>query len=71
LFWYAFEYALIAALHVALYGASSGFYLGVYLPALGLAWLVAALGNYMMHAVDLDKFRLHPTLNSHSRLLNM
>jgi fatty acid desaturase len=68
--WYACEYALIAALHVALYSVSPGFYLGVYLPALGLAWLVAALGNYMMHAVDLDQYRLHPTLNSHSRLLN-
>ena len=70
LLWYAFEYALIAGLHVGLYHVSAGFYLGVYLPAVGLAWLVAGLGNYMMHAVDLDKFRLHPTLNSHSRLFN-
>jgi fatty acid desaturase len=70
LLWYACEYALIAALHVALYSVSPGFYLGVYLPALGLAWLVAALGLYMMHAVDLDQYRLHPTLNSHSRLFN-
>jgi hypothetical protein len=53
-----------------LYTVSAGFYLGVYLPALGLAWVVSALGQYMMHAVDLAHYRLHPTLNSHSRLLN-
>jgi fatty acid desaturase len=70
LLWYAFEYALIAGLHVALYSVAAGFYLGVYLPALGLAWMVAAVSLYMMHAVDLDKFQLHPTLNSHSWLFN-
>jgi fatty acid desaturase len=69
--WYAFEYALIAGLHVALCALCPGFYLGVYLPALLLGWLVAALSQYMMHGVDLDKFRLHPTLNSSNRLLNL
>jgi fatty acid desaturase len=69
--WYAFELALIVALHVALCWLSPGFYLAVYLPALLLGWLVAALSQYMMHGVDLDDFRLHPTLNSRHRLLNL
>jgi fatty acid desaturase len=68
--WYALEYGLIAALHVALYAVSPGFYLWVYLPALFLGWLVAALSLYMMHAVDLDDFQIHPTLNSRNRLIN-
>jgi fatty acid desaturase len=70
LLYFAFEYALIIALHMALYTVSPGFYLVVFWPALALAWLVGALSVYMMHAVDLDQFRLHPTLNTRNRLYN-
>jgi fatty acid desaturase len=68
--WYAFEYLLIAAFHAGVYWLSPGFYLTVYLPALALAWCVAAVSLYMMHAVDLDEYEVHPTLNSHDPWFN-
>jgi fatty acid desaturase len=69
--WYAVEFALIVACHVALYRVSAGFYRGVYLPSLLLAWAVSAVTLYMMHAVDLSCFCIHPTLNTRHRAFNL
>jgi fatty acid desaturase len=68
--WFLLEAALIAAFHRLLWQVSPAFYLAVYLPALGVAWMVSALTLYMMHAVELEHFRIHPTLNAQDRTLN-
>jgi fatty acid desaturase len=68
--WYLFEYMLIVGFQAALYVVSAGFFLTVYLPALVLAWMVSAICLYMMHAVDLNRFHVHPTLNTRNRLFN-
>jgi fatty acid desaturase len=69
--WYFLETALIVAFHVWLYAVSPGFYLAVYLPSVAVAWVVSALTLYMMHAIDLESFQIHPTLNSRNRLFNL
>jgi fatty acid desaturase len=69
--WYALETALIVGFHLALWQVSSAYYLAVYLPSVGVAWVVSAVTLYMMHAVDLDDFHVHPTLNTRSRLFNL
>jgi fatty acid desaturase len=69
-FWFAFEYGLIVALHAALFHFAPGFYLTVYLPSLVIAWLVSAVSLYMMHAVDADDYEVHPTLNTRDRFFN-
>jgi fatty acid desaturase len=69
--WHTFESALIVAFHASLYHISAGYYLQVYLPSLLLAWAVSALTLYVMHAVDLNCFALHPTLNTRSRVFNL
>jgi fatty acid desaturase len=69
--WFAFETALIVAFHGALWQVSPAFYLLVYLPTLAVAWLISALTLYMMHAVDLEHFHIHPTLNTRNRLFNL
>jgi fatty acid desaturase len=69
--WYAVEMGLIVAFHMALWQFSSAYYLAVYLPTLTVAWLVSALTLYMMHAVDLERFHVHPTLNTCNRMFNV
>jgi fatty acid desaturase len=70
-FWFLGEAALIAAFHGALWLVSPAFYLTVYLPALAVGWLASALTLYMMHAVDLEHFHVHPTLNTRDRMVNL
>jgi len=60
---FVFETLLIAGFHYGMYSISSGFYFGVYLPALAIAWTVAAIALYMMHAVELDKFTFYHAIN--------
>lgn len=60
---YFAENAAIAALHCALFHFARAYYVSVYLPALVLAWIVAALALYMMHAVPREEAALHPTID--------
>jgi fatty acid desaturase len=58
--WYLFETASIVAMHYGMFHYLPGFYFAVYLPALGLAWLVAAIALYMMHYVELSDVESGP-----------
>jgi fatty acid desaturase len=69
--WYLLETVLVVAFHLALWRLSPAYYLWVYWPTLVVAWLVSAVTLYMMHAVDLDHFHVHPTLNTRNRLFNL
>jgi fatty acid desaturase len=69
--WFLFEAVLIVAFHWVLWQVSPSFYLAVYLPTLAVGWLVSALTLYMMHAVDLEHFHIHPTLNTQNYLVNL
>ena len=70
LLWYVGEQLLVVGLHLALLRFQPTFYLQVYLPSLALAWIVAALALYMMHALPADAPVRHPTLTSLDPLLN-
>ena len=68
--WYFLEYVMILTLHMSLSLIATGFYFRVYLPSLALAWMVSAVSLYMMHAVDLDEYRVHPSLDTRDKLFN-
>jgi fatty acid desaturase len=68
--WYLFEYIIILMFNISLCRLAAGFYFNVYLPSLALAWMVSAACLYMMHAVDLDEYRVHPTLSTRDPLFN-
>ena len=60
---FAGDTLVIAAFHAGVYTLSSGFYLGVFLPALGIAWAVAAIALYMMHNLPVDGSRYYHAIN--------
>ena len=68
--WFVIETAMIIAFNMALFAWVPAFYLAVYLPSLLLAWFVSAVSLYMMHAIDLDDYDVHPTLNTSDKLFN-
>lgn len=67
---YLMELTIIGVFHWLLYSVDSGLYLTVYLPGLMLAWTASGIVLYMMHAVDMDTYSVHPTNDSLSPFFN-
>ena len=68
--WMIVELAVIVAFHSAMYIYFFDFYLFSYLPALLIAWVGSGIVLYMMHSVDADSYKIHPTNNSLSKFFN-
>lgn len=60
---YLGETVAIVAFHAGVWSLAPGFYWAVYLPALAISWIVAAVALYAMHDVTLEDHTFYHAIN--------
>ena len=66
----AVQTLIVLAIDVGLALISRSFFLEIFLPSLGIAWLGSSIVLYMMHNVNKDDAIHHHSVNSYSRFFN-